>query len=186
MLALPGAQQAQTERGQVLATELGQHLAIFNTSEQMGPFVQECLETCILPSIALRDKLLVSKDNFFLNLETFCESGYLDRVEAGQDFYDHLESMVCEDLLFDRKRVNFSMQGTETERQKLNETHKVCAVQPALIMHRIGRSAGEERSTQFIRRQTMIVAQRNRRDLKAARCSEGKGCIWALLNNESP
>ncbi|KAJ0148140.1 hypothetical protein CTA2_723 [Colletotrichum tanaceti] len=141
-----------------LANELAGIFKIYCRKDKLEWLFRNMAERCVEPATRLYEKILVSTDHFYFDINPYVMCGPHGEILTSPDFFDGLRDLDCRNVLQNRRAVNVAKMDPAPARAELDlHMLNVCALHPALYMRRIGRN-DSIKEPQLVRRQQMLVA----------------------------
>ncbi|GKT44673.1 uncharacterized protein ColSpa_04854 [Colletotrichum spaethianum] len=146
------------KKARELMNELAGIFKILCRRDQMEWFVKNFGEHCIKPAMQLYEKMLVSTNHFYFDINPYILCSPNGEIETSPDFFDCLHDLDCKNVLQNRKAVNLAKMDPPPSKMELyHHMLNVCTLTPALYMRQIGRN-DSIKEPQIVRRQQMLVA----------------------------
>ncbi|OHW89605.1 hypothetical protein CSPAE12_11829 [Colletotrichum incanum] len=141
-----------------LTTELAGIFKILCRKDKMEWTVKNFGEHCVKPAMQLYEKMLVSTNHFYFDINPYIMCGPNGEIQTSPDFFDNLQHLDCKNVLQNRKAVNLAKMDPPPSKMELyHNMLNVCTLTPALYMRQIGRN-DSIKEPQVVRRQQMLVA----------------------------
>ncbi|OBR06426.1 hypothetical protein CH63R_10546 [Colletotrichum higginsianum IMI 349063] len=141
-----------------LANELAGIFKIYCRKDKTEWFFRSFAEQCVEPAAQLYEKIQVSTNHFYFDINPYVMCGPHGEILTSPDFLDGLRDLDCKNILQNRKAVHVAKMDPPPTRAELDlHMFNVCALTPALYMRRIGRN-DSIKEPQLVRRQQMLVA----------------------------
>ncbi|OHF00672.1 hypothetical protein CORC01_03989 [Colletotrichum orchidophilum] len=141
-----------------LTIELAGIFRIFNRKDKIDGFYKSFEEHCIRPAMQLYEKIQVSTNHFYFDINPYIMWGGDDEMQTSTDFLDNLHDLDCKNILQNRKAFNLAkIDPQPTKKELYHHLLNVCTLTPALYMRQIGRK-DVIKEPQLVRRQQMLVA----------------------------
>ena len=148
---------------QRLTGQLSEIFRVFCKKERFEWFVHGFETECVIPAMALYEKLQCSVHHYYLDITPFIvwSPGSNTQYEASPEFIDNIRDLDCRDLLKHRKAFNLNKMNPQPTKTELYENMtNVCTLTPALYVRQIGRRDAIKEPV-VVRRQQMLVAWGN-------------------------
>ncbi|KZL78432.1 hypothetical protein CT0861_04026 [Colletotrichum tofieldiae] len=146
------------KKARELTVELAGVFKILCRKDKMEWFVKSMGEHCVRPAMQLYEKMLVSTNHFYFDINPYIMCGPNGEIQTSPDFFDNLQDIDCRNVLQNRKAVNLAKMDPPPSKMELyHHMLNVCTLTPALYMRRIGRN-DSIKEPQIVRRQQMLVA----------------------------
>ncbi|KDN66060.1 hypothetical protein CSUB01_07208 [Colletotrichum sublineola] len=141
-----------------LTHELASMFKILCRRDKIEWFLNGFGAHCIKPAMQLYEKMQVSTNHFYFDINLYIICGPDGEIETSPDFFDNLLDLDCKNVLQNRKAVNFAKMDPPPSKMELyHRMLNVCTLTPALYMRQIGRN-DTIKEPQTVRRQRMLVA----------------------------
>ncbi|KAK1658361.1 hypothetical protein BDP55DRAFT_565199 [Colletotrichum godetiae] len=141
-----------------LTIELATIFKILSRKDKMEAFYKSFEQVCIKPAMQLYEKIQVSTNHFYFDINPYIVWGGDDEMQTSTDFLDSLQDLDCKNILQNRKAFNLmKIDPQPTKKELYHHLLNVCTLTPALYMRQIGRK-DVIKEPQLVRRQQMLVA----------------------------
>lgn len=141
-----------------LTVDLCSGLKLFRRDQDHRSFCISCQDNVVLPALKLHEKLLMSTHHFYLDINPYIVWNNRQVLEMSPDFLDNLGNLKCENILQNRRPLNFSKLDPPPTREDLvANLVNVMTVAPGLYMRQIGRGDAIK-PPMVVRRQHLLVA----------------------------
>ncbi|KAK2000893.1 hypothetical protein LX36DRAFT_629787 [Colletotrichum falcatum] len=141
-----------------LTEEIASIFSILCRRDKMEWFSNNFGDHCIKPAMQLYEKMQVSTNHFYFDINPYIICGPDGEIETSPDFFDSLPELDCKNVLQNRKAVNLAKMDPQPSKMELyHHMLNVCTLTPALYMRQIGRN-DSIKEPQTVRRQQMLVA----------------------------
>ncbi|KAK2050056.1 hypothetical protein LZ31DRAFT_513383 [Colletotrichum somersetense] len=146
------------KKARELTEELASVFKILCRRDKMEWFLNGFGDHCVKPAMQLYEKMQVSTNHFYFDINPYIICGPDGEIETSPDFLDNLLDLDCKNVLQNRKAVNFAKMDPPPSKMELyHHMFNVCTLTPALYMRQIGRN-DSIKEPQTVRRQQMLVA----------------------------
>jgi hypothetical protein len=152
--------QMRYKARQRLTVHLSDIFRVFCKKERSEWFVHGFETECVIPAMALYEKLQCSIHHYYLDITPFIvwSAGSTTQAEVLTEFIDNIQDLDCRDLLKHRKAFNLNKMKPPPSKNDLYESMtNVCTLTPALYVRQIGRRDAIKDPV-LVRRQQMLVA----------------------------
>ncbi|KXH56693.1 hypothetical protein CSAL01_10934 [Colletotrichum salicis] len=141
-----------------LTIELATIFKIFSRKDKMDAFYKSFEQVCIKPAMQLYEKIQVSTNHFYFDINPYIVWGGDDELQTSPDFLDSLQDLDCKNILQNRKAFTLAkIDPQPTKKELYHHLLNICTLTPALYMRQIGRK-DVIKEPQLVRRQQMLVA----------------------------
>ncbi|KAK1723585.1 uncharacterized protein BDZ83DRAFT_720573 [Colletotrichum acutatum] len=141
-----------------LTIELASIFKIFCRRDKIDAFYRSFEQICIKPAMQLYEKIQVSTNHFYFDINPYIVWGGDGEMQTSTDFLDNLQDLDCKNILLNRKAFNLArIDPRPTKKELYHHLLNVCTLTPALYMRQIGRK-DVIKEPQLVRRQQMLVA----------------------------
>ncbi|KAK1977557.1 hypothetical protein LZ30DRAFT_601031 [Colletotrichum cereale] len=146
------------KKARELTNELASMFRILCRRDQVEWFFKNFGDHCIKPAMQLYEKMQVSTNHFYFDINPYIICGPNGEIQTSPDFFDNLLDLDCKNVLQHRKAVNLAKMDPPPSKMELyHHMLNVCTLTPALYMRQIGRN-DSIKEPQTVRRQQMLVA----------------------------
>ncbi|KAK2051264.1 hypothetical protein LY76DRAFT_688464 [Colletotrichum caudatum] len=146
------------KKARELTEELASVFKILCRRDKMEWFLNNFGDHCVKPAMHLYEKIQVSTNHFYFDINPYIICGPNGEIETSPDFLDNLRDLDCKNVLQNRKAVNFAKMDPPPSKMELyHHMFNVCTLTPALYMRQISRN-DSIKEPQTVRRQQMLVA----------------------------
>ncbi|KAF4339986.1 hypothetical protein FBEOM_6070 [Fusarium beomiforme] len=140
-----------------MSEELTDILNIFIGEEQYPNLFQDLFDLVIYPAMRLYEKLQVSTNHYYLDIDHFIVKVY-EELNTTPSFVASLTNLDCKNILQNRKGFNVEKLDPPPSKQELCcRLHNVCSVVPALYVRQIGQK-DTIKDPIVVRKQQILVA----------------------------
>ncbi|KAF4776503.1 hypothetical protein HER10_EVM0006644 [Colletotrichum scovillei] len=141
-----------------LTIELASVFKIFCRRDKIDSFFRNFEQICIKPAMQLYEKIQVSTNHFYFDINPYIVWGADGEMQTSTDFLDNLQDLDCKNIVQNRKAFNLAkIDPPPTKKELYHHLLNVCTLTPALYMRQIGRK-DVIKEPQLVRRQRMLVA----------------------------
>lgn len=158
IIGSPPFNSARNTRIKQLTIELASIFEVFwPKTSHMNDIYLEFQNNCIKPAMMLHEKMLISTDHFYTDINPYILHDPRQGLISSPDFVDHVESLDLSDILQNRKKFSLAKLDHRPTRQELRQClTNVVTLVPALYMRRV--MSGDVLSEEtLVRKQQLLV-----------------------------
>ncbi|KAI7766165.1 hypothetical protein LZL87_001278 [Fusarium oxysporum] len=138
LLSCPQSKPVRQRQAKEMAVQLSDILGIFFQGENLHNCYQDLISVVVYPAIRLYEKLQISTNHFYLDMNPFTNS-FGGELHPTPRFIHSLMRLDCKNVLQNRKGFNLQkLDPPPSDEDLYHKLHDVCTVIPALYMRQVG------------------------------------------------